>query len=82
MHSGQARDYHRELDISEAVVRTTYSIDGVKFGREVFVSHPDQVIVMNLTASKKAGISCSLSSSGAHPTAKSKVENGRIEMKW
>lgn len=80
-HRGQVSDYRRELDLSEAVVRTSYSIDGVKYGREVFVSHTDQVIVMQLTASKKAGISCSLSLSGAHPTAKSKAENGRIVMK-
>lgn len=52
-------DYYRELDIEDAVNRTLYTVDGVQFQREVFVSFTDQVIVIKLTASEKGRISFS-----------------------
>ena len=45
-------DYRRELDLATATARTEFSRGGVKFIREIFVSAPDQVIVMRLTADK------------------------------
>ena len=50
-------DYYRELDISRAVALTRFKADGVEYTRESFVSFPDQVIVMRLTASKKGALS-------------------------
>ena len=44
--------YRRELDLATATARTEFSRGGVMFGREIFVSAPDQVIVMRLTADK------------------------------
>lgn len=52
-----ARDYRRELDLSEAVARVTYKRGGVRYRREAFVSTPDQVFVLRLTADKPAAIS-------------------------
>ena len=45
-------DYYRELDIARAVTKTSYTVDGVKYTRELFASLPDQVIVVRLTANK------------------------------
>jgi len=45
--------YRRELDLTTATARTEFSRGGVKFVREVFVSAPDQVVVVRLTADKK-----------------------------
>ena len=39
-------DYRRELDLDTAVARVTYRVGGVRYTREVFASHPDQVIVV------------------------------------
>ncbi len=50
-------DYYRELDLNRAVSTTTYSVDGVKYTRESFVSFTDQVVVMRLTASKPGAVS-------------------------
>ncbi|GGF20695.1 glycoside hydrolase family 95 protein [Flavobacterium limi] len=50
---GKATNYHRELDISKAVSKVTYEIDGVKFTREYFVSAPDQIMIIKLTSSQK-----------------------------
>src|SRR5919199_2701494 len=45
-------NYYRDLDIERAVAKTTYTVDGVTYTREVFASFPDRVLVMHLTASK------------------------------
>ena len=50
-------NYRRELDISNAVAATSYSVNGINYKREYFVSAPNQALVINLTASKKASIS-------------------------
>lgn len=47
-----ATDYKRELDITEAVARTSYTVNGVDFTREYLASSPNQVVVVNLKASK------------------------------
>src|SRR5260221_7896246 len=52
-----ASDYRRELDLSEAVARMNYVRNGVEFTREMFVSAPDEAIVMRLTANRKGQIS-------------------------
>ncbi len=48
----QATDYRRELNFSTAVARVGYRIGDARFAREVFVSHPDQVMVVRLTCDK------------------------------
>ena len=50
-------DYYRELDINRAVALTRFKANGVEYTRESFVSFPDQVIVMRLTASAKGALS-------------------------
>ena len=42
-------DYHRGLDISEAITTTSYTQDGTSFKRETFSSYPDDVTVTHLT---------------------------------
>lgn len=46
-------EYKRELDLEEGLIRVNYKINGVEFNRTVFISAPDNAIVMNLTASEK-----------------------------
>ncbi|MFN5422220.1 MAG: glycosyl hydrolase family 95 catalytic domain-containing protein [bacterium] len=48
---------HRELDIKDAVVRTTYTSNGINYKREVFSSFKDSVIFVRLTADKAGSIS-------------------------
>jgi alpha-L-fucosidase 2 len=55
-HSGEATNYYRELNISEAISRLSYEVNGVKFSREYFVSHPDQVMMIKITSSKKGAL--------------------------
>ncbi len=50
-------NYYRELDIEQAIAKTTYSVNGINYTREVLASFPDRVVVMHLTASKANSIS-------------------------
>ncbi|MEK7676567.1 MAG: glycoside hydrolase N-terminal domain-containing protein [Verrucomicrobiota bacterium] len=51
-----AQEYRRELDLNTALARVSFVMNGVRFEREVFASHPDQVLVMRLTADKPGRI--------------------------
>lgn len=50
-------NYRRELDIEDAVVRVSYSQEGVNYEREIFTSYPDQVMVARFTADQPGAIS-------------------------
>ena len=46
------QDYYRELDLETGIVKVTYTQDGVKMTRETFMSYPDHVMVMRVSADK------------------------------
>jgi alpha-L-fucosidase 2 len=54
--NGEPTDYHRELNISTAVASTRFKVNGVEYKRELFVSQPQQVMIMRLTASQKGAL--------------------------
>ncbi|MCL4177951.1 MAG: glycoside hydrolase N-terminal domain-containing protein [Verrucomicrobia bacterium] len=49
---GEAADYRRELNLQTGVARTRYRVGDVTFSRECFVSAPNQVLVLHLTANR------------------------------
>ncbi|WP_291857813.1 glycoside hydrolase family 95 protein [Marinilabilia sp.] len=53
-------DYKRELDIRNAVSKVSYDVNGVKYQREYFVSHPDKIMAIKLTSSKKRSLNCTI----------------------
>ena len=55
--SAPVTNYRRTLDLADAVGRLDYEQDGVHFTREAFVSAPDEVFVLRLTASAPGRIS-------------------------
>lgn len=59
-HDGEVGKYYRELNISEAVSRVRYDVGNVTFTREYFISHPDKIMVVKLTASKKGALNFNL----------------------
>ena len=50
-------DYKRWLDLETGVTSVSYTSNGITYQRDVFVSAPDQVIVVRLTADKPGSIS-------------------------
>lgn len=52
-------NYYRELDLSTAKITVSYEQSGIRYRREVFVSRPDQVMVVRLTADRQEALSFS-----------------------
>ena len=62
----QAADYRRELDIGRAVVAVSYRAGDVRYRREVFASHPANVLVVRLTADKPGQYNGTVSLTDGH----------------
>ncbi|WP_329190461.1 glycosyl hydrolase family 95 catalytic domain-containing protein [Actinacidiphila glaucinigra] len=55
--------YRRQLDLSNGVVSATYRHEGNTYHREVYASHPDDVVVVRLTGGPHTG---TVSLAGTH----------------
>jgi alpha-L-fucosidase 2 len=71
-------NYHRELDIEDAVAKVSYFANGVNFIREIFSSASDQVLVVRLTADKPRALS--FLASLTRPSPGIQVETGIDEI--
>ena len=49
--------YYRELDIEKAVAMTRYTVDGVTYTREAFISMTDRIMVIRLSADRPGQLS-------------------------
>ncbi|GAC1653579.1 MAG: glycoside hydrolase family 95 protein [Gemmatimonadaceae bacterium] len=79
-HGDVARGgYHRELDLRSAIVTVRYHIGEVTYSREVFASHPHQVIVMRLAADRPRAVTftATVGSPLRHRTA---VDSGVLKL--
>lgn len=54
-------DYQRSLDISNAVAQVSYKINGHSHRRRMFVSYPDQVLVIEISTNDPAGVTLEIS---------------------
>ncbi|WP_434443490.1 glycosyl hydrolase family 95 catalytic domain-containing protein [Lentzea sp. E54] len=61
-HAG-ATEYRRELDLSNGLVTTRYTHGGRRYRREIFASHPDDVVIVRLAGPDQSG---TISLAGAH----------------
>ena len=57
----EGEDYVRQLCLNNGISKATYNINGVKYTREVFVSAPDNIIVIHISADKPNSITANLS---------------------
>jgi alpha-L-fucosidase 2 len=55
-HVAEPENYQRKLDLATATARVSYRLNGVNFTRELFASHPAQVIALRLTADQPGKI--------------------------
>jgi len=60
------KDYYRELDIEKAVTKTSYKVDGITYTREAFMSFPDRVLVIKLSAGKAGKLSFTAAFTSQH----------------
>lgn len=59
--------YYRDLNIKNAVSTTRFVAEGTEFTRQVFVSAPDQVIVIRLTSNKPRKLNFTISAKSQLP---------------
>jgi len=52
----EAKEYRRELDLETAIARVVYTASGTTYTREAFISAPDQLLVVRLTADRPGSI--------------------------
>ena len=55
------RNYRRDLDMETGITSVSYECDGVKYRREAFVSYPDRVMVVRITADQPGALSFDVS---------------------
>lgn len=84
---GEVENYSRELDISEAIARVKFNSQGYQYHREIWVSYPDQVMLVRLTVNENRKLNFDLAFNSPHSDShieaspeglklKVKVENG------
>lgn len=54
---GKVLDYQRTLDLADAVTTVSFTCGEVNYTREVFVSAPDEVMVIHISADKPGAVS-------------------------
>ena len=76
----EVEDYNRELDLDEAIARTSYVVNGIKFTREVFISAVDQVMVIQIGADQPGAINFSANMHGVRNPAHSNYGTDYFQM--
>jgi alpha-L-fucosidase 2 len=71
-------NYYRELDLANAVVKSTYKVNGTNYTRSVFSSIPGQVIVVRLTADKQHSLTFGASLSSPQKSSVTVLGNDEL----
>ena len=59
--------FRRSLDLSTALSRTSYVLNGIRFTREVFISAPAQLLVLRLRSSRAGALNLDISTRSLLP---------------
>jgi alpha-L-fucosidase 2 len=70
--------YYRELDLEKAIATTVFTVNGIRYTREVFASIPDQVIVMRLTADHPGSLTFSATFTSPQKSGVSATPGGEV----
>lgn len=62
-------DYRRELDLAQGYIRISYRKGNVRYVREIYASHPDDVVVVRLSQSGGGKHAGSIELAGTHGEA-------------
>ena len=78
----RATEYRRELNLDDAIAVTTYKVGSTTFRREAFVSYPDQILVVRITASRPGQLSFTIWMDSPQPgtRVKSVATNSTLRM--
>ena len=74
-------NYYRDLDISDAIATTRFTVNGVTYTRQVISSAPDQVMVIRLTADKPGQLNFKLTTRDQLKGQRFVISNTEIAIK-
>lgn len=77
---GKPSGYKRELYLRDAITTTQFVVRKVKYVREVFISAPDSIMVMHITADKPEMITLDLSLRSGLVSTISVINNNQLNM--
>jgi alpha-L-fucosidase 2 len=77
----RVENYRRALDIDEAVSSVEHTSDGVTYRREAFASHPDQVIVIRLTADQPGKINFTAGATSPQQAACTALDDATLALR-
>ncbi|MPQ44646.1 glycosyl hydrolase family 95 catalytic domain-containing protein [Clostridium tarantellae] len=82
INENDVTNYRRELDIEESISKVKYTYNGVNYTREYFMSYPDNVMVVKITADKENALSFNVRNEGTHEGQDViTVENNTIKLR-
>ncbi|MDR1937563.1 MAG: glycoside hydrolase family 95 protein [Tannerellaceae bacterium] len=70
--------YTRELDLSSAVAKVSYKVGKTTFTREIFTSHPDNILIVRLKSDGGENLNFKILMESVHPT--SHLTTGKREL--
>jgi alpha-L-fucosidase 2 len=73
-------DYLRELNLENAVCRTSYRVNGVEYTREVIASYPHKSIAVHLRSERKNLLNCRVSFDAEHDFKKVEYKDGLLTL--
>ncbi|MCA1745598.1 MAG: glycoside hydrolase family 95 protein, partial [Bacteroidales bacterium] len=74
-------NYHRRLNLQDAISSVFYEVDGVRFKREVFSSFPDKAIVVRLESSQNGTLNFTAGLDSPHSDYEVSVDGDQIILK-
>jgi len=76
-----AAGYRRELDLDSAIAKVSYKVGGVTYTREVFVSFPDQVIVVKVSGNQPGKLSFVVRMDSPHKDKQILIEDNHLVLR-
>ena len=76
-----ASNFQRSLDLRTATAAVTFKRGDVTYTREMFISQPDQVLVVRLRADRPGALSFSVALASPHPTAQAEATPPRLALR-
>lgn len=78
-NKGAVTDYHRQLNLDNALATVSYRRGGVEYSKEYFASNPDRMVAIRIAASQKGAVNTVISLSSLVPH-KVKASDGQLTM--
>src|SRR5690606_1512514 len=74
------KNYSRELNIGNAISKTTYTINGITYTREAFTSLTDKVLVIKIAADQPGKVSFSANFTSPHKKQEIKIKDNDLSL--